>query len=65
MASGRLKETSNFTDFANLTVEIAAEFGKEEAKIVRDAWDEVGVKEKSADDKDDGDSEGKGGCNPM
>lgn len=58
MTSGRVKETSNFTDFANLTVDVAKkEYDEKTAKIVRDAWDKVGVKEKA---KDEGDDDGKG-----
>jgi hypothetical protein len=71
MSSGRVKETSNFIEFANLTVEVAEEsYDKETSKIVREAWDQVGVKEKDDKGKDDkgddgGDDKDDKGCNPM
>lgn len=66
MTSGRVKETSNFIDFANLTVEIAKdEFDDKTSKAVRDAWNKVGVKEKEdGGEGDNGDDSGSG-CRPM
>jgi len=61
MTSGRVKETSNFIDFANLTVEVAKkEFDDKTSKIVRDAWNKVGVKEKAEGEGDDDGDTGKG-----
>lgn len=66
MLSGRIKEQSTFIQFADLTVEIAKEeFDEEAANIVRKAWDEVGVTEKSGEDGDDKDDGSQFPCWPM
>lgn len=68
MTSGRVKEMSTFVEFADATVETAKElYDEKAANVVRKAWDEVGVTEKKADDKDDdGDNDdGPSRCRPM
>jgi len=47
MSSGRVPSRCTFIQFADVTTEVAEElFGEDAAKIVRDAWNEVGVKRK-------------------
>ncbi|KAK3938575.1 putative peptidase [Diplogelasinospora grovesii] len=47
MNSGRVPSRCNFLQFADVTTEIAEElYGDEGAKIVRQAWNEVGVQRK-------------------
>lgn len=47
MNSGRIPARCTFIQFADVTVEMAEElYGDEAGKIVRDAWDEVGVTRK-------------------
>lgn len=44
MTSGRVPPRCNFLQFADVTTDVAEEeFGEEAAKIVREAWSEVGV----------------------
>lgn len=44
MNSGRVPPKCNFTQFADVTVDVAEEkYGAQAAKIVRKAWDDVGV----------------------
>lgn len=44
MGSGQIPPRCTFIQFADVTVEVAGQlFGNDAAKIVRDAWDEVGV----------------------
>ncbi|KAK3315917.1 metalloprotease [Apodospora peruviana] len=48
MNSGRVPPRCTFVQFADVTTEVAEElFGDDAAKIVRDAWNEVGVKRKN------------------
>ncbi|KAK4243621.1 hypothetical protein C7999DRAFT_18056 [Corynascus novoguineensis] len=47
MSSGRVPSRCTFIQFADVTTEVAEElFGEDAAKIVRDAWNEVGVRRK-------------------
>jgi Zn-dependent metalloprotease len=47
MNSGRVPARCTFVQFADVTTEVAEElFGEEAAKIVRNAWNEVGVTRK-------------------
>ncbi|KAL2193059.1 metalloprotease [Corynascus similis CBS 632.67] len=47
MSSGRVPSRCTFIQFADVTTEVAEElFGEDAAKIVRDSWNEVGVKRK-------------------
>jgi Zinc metalloprotease (elastase) len=47
LTSGQLTPNCTFVKFSNATIDAAKEsFGKEEAKIVRSAWNEVGAMRK-------------------
>ncbi len=47
MSSGRVPARCTFVQFADVTTDVAEElYGEEGAKIVRDAWNEVGVTRK-------------------
>lgn len=41
--SGRIPPRCNFLQFADVTVDMAQEIDEKTAKIVRKAWDDVGV----------------------
>jgi Zn-dependent metalloprotease len=44
MNSGRVPAKCTFLQFADVTVDVAQElFGNDAAKVVRDAWNQVGV----------------------
>ena len=48
MLSGRIPPRCNFQQFSDVTVDVAEElFDAEAAKIVREAWTEVGVVRKT------------------
>lgn len=47
MSSGRVPPKCTFIQFADVTTDVAEElYGEEGAKIVRDAWNQVGVTRK-------------------